>query len=92
MTTSRALWIALGALALAIVIHAALPRYSFHMQGAAAIRVDRWTGAAVVGGYGADGHWLPRDAYFAERDRAMSKAHATQTIDLNDVAAIETTK
>jgi hypothetical protein len=48
--TRRDWWLGVTAIVLAVFVHAAVPRYQWqHMAGAAYLRVDRWTGNAVLG-------------------------------------------
>lgn len=48
-------------LALAILVHALLPRYAYQdAHGLPIVRVDRWTGALAVGRLSAQGAWIPR--------------------------------
>ena len=47
----------------AILAHAALPRYEWHVPSALnpriGIRADRWTGRAQYGSFAGDGAWHP---------------------------------
>ena len=58
--TRRDWWLGIVVLAFAIVLHAAVPRYEWRtIRGVPMLRVDRWTGTAVLGTF-AGGHWTPR--------------------------------
>jgi hypothetical protein len=54
--TQRAWWIGIVVLASAIALHALLPRYEWQqIRGADYLRIDRWTGTAIVGRFRRDG-------------------------------------
>jgi hypothetical protein len=54
--TRRDWWLGIGAIALVILLHAVFPRYEWRGEGTGLIRIDRWTGSAVVGTWEA-GRW-----------------------------------
>jgi hypothetical protein len=56
--TRRDWWLGVAVLAIAIMVHAILPRYEWRQVGNAFVRIDRWFGAAAVGQFG-DGRWAP---------------------------------
>ena len=53
MITKRDWWIGVGAVVLALLVHAWVPRYEWRTPeyAAVAIRIDRWTGAAELGSF-----------------------------------------
>lgn len=54
MVTGRAWWVGVTAIVLAILAHAAFPRYErHHAQGVVWVRSDRWTGRAEIGHFDA---------------------------------------
>ena len=56
--TRRDWWIGVAVIALAILLHAAVPRYEWHPVNPAYhvfARMDRWTGRAFLGRF--DGTW-----------------------------------
>lgn len=52
-------WIGVAIIAIAILLHAAYPRYEWRQQGAVLMRIDRWTGSANLGRW-QRGEWMPR--------------------------------
>jgi len=54
----RAWLIGIGAISAAIVIHAAVPRYSWRQERGASVRLDRWSGQSVIGDFGEGGRWV----------------------------------
>lgn len=61
--TTRTWWIGITILALALLAHAALPRYEWRSlpeRPSMMIRVDRWTGVATYGQLDkTTGRWAP---------------------------------
>ncbi len=58
--TRRDWWLGVALVVGAILVHAAWPRYDWrHIAGGVFVRIDRWTGVAVIGrtGGGVDGRW-----------------------------------
>jgi len=54
----REWWLGIAAVVLAILWHATFPRYEWRSAiGVGLIRVDRWTGSAVLGRW-VDGRWV----------------------------------
>ena len=58
--TRRDWWIGIAVVVVAILVHALIPRYEWRdWRGAPLVRVDRWTGTAVMGAYrGPDRNWV----------------------------------
>jgi len=57
--TRRDWWLGVAAVVLALLAHAAFPRYDWRNIGPAPrVRIDRWTGHAVVGSF-EHGVWTP---------------------------------
>jgi hypothetical protein len=56
--TLRHWYLGIALIVAALVLHALIPRYDWHLTSGAAIRVDRWTGTAV-GGRFEHGRWVP---------------------------------
>lgn len=57
MMTRRDWWLGIATVTTAIVIHALVPRYEYRdIRGGPLVRIDRWTGVAVSGGY-SGGEW-----------------------------------
>lgn len=53
-------WLGIAAVAIALLLHAALPRYDYRqVSGLAFVRIDRWTGGMVVGTLERGGTWTP---------------------------------
>ena len=52
-------WLGIVAIVIAVLLHAAFPRYNWRpLTGTQAlIRIDRWTGSAVIGGW-VEGQWV----------------------------------
>lgn len=63
MMSHRAWWTGIALIVLAVVFHAALPRYEWHTvagQSSVLVRVDRWTGRAQWGAIDrATAEWRP---------------------------------
>ena len=62
--TKRDWWIGVVLVVLVVLSHAMFPRYEWRERGATLIRIDRWTGGAVVGriqrlGSDRQGEWVP---------------------------------
>jgi hypothetical protein len=58
--TRRDWWLGVSLLVAAIMLHALVPRYEWqHIEGAVFMRVDRWTGRAMMGSF-VGGHWTIR--------------------------------
>jgi hypothetical protein len=61
--TRRDWWLGIGAVVVAILLHAAIPRYAWrdtsgpYRQAGLVMRIDRWTGHADVGRYDEHGRW-----------------------------------
>jgi hypothetical protein len=62
--TARQFWFGLLVLLLALIGHAAVPRYDWRpLAGVYWVRIDRWTGTAMYGRFEPGGTWAPgRDA------------------------------
>jgi hypothetical protein len=62
MITRRDYWLGIAAIVIALALHALVPRYEWRNYGSGPpfIRIDRWTGRAVLGAY-ATGQWAPRE-------------------------------
>lgn len=58
MMTRRDWWLGMAALVIAVLLHAAVPRYEWRpLAGTIGfVRIDRWTGRAQLGGWH-DGTW-----------------------------------
>jgi hypothetical protein len=57
--TRRDWWLGVTVVVLAILVHAALPRYTWtHVVGGFIMRTDRWSGSASVGTM-TSGYWVP---------------------------------
>lgn len=59
--TTRAWWIGITVIVLALLAHAAFPRYEWRAvpdKPGALIRIDRWTGRATWGHF-STGTWTP---------------------------------
>ena len=53
-------WLGVLIVAVAVLLHAAWPRYDWrHVVGGVFVRINHWTGAAVIGRTGADRQWTP---------------------------------
>jgi hypothetical protein len=97
MMTKREWWIGVGVVALAIVIHAAVPRYTWRHDRGPTIRIDRWTGASVIGGFGSDGRWASAAELNAQRqqteaDKAWDKWLKDDLIQLATETASDATE
>lgn len=56
--TRRDWWLGVGLVALAILLHAAFPRYEWrNVKGVPLVRIDRWTGRVVRGHYDENHAW-----------------------------------
>ena len=59
--TRRDWWLGVGAVVAAVLLHAAIPRYTWREFGPRApyllVRLDRWTGHADLGSYDDNGRW-----------------------------------
>jgi hypothetical protein len=70
--TRRDWWLGIAAVVLALLVHAAVPRYDWRIaQGRPAIRIDRWLGRADVGGFD-QGRWLTAAEFSARKVPAPS--------------------
>ncbi len=58
--TRRDLYVVLGVVLAVVMARELFPRYEWRERpGRAYIRIDRWTGHAVLGSFGRDGAWAP---------------------------------
>lgn len=61
--TRREYWIGIGVLVIAILLHAAWPRYEWRNPGGpdptVMVRIDRWHGSAQAGRFVRGGAWQP---------------------------------
>ena len=64
-------WIGIGIVTAALILHAAFPRYEWRGDRIPVVRIDRWTGEAIVGRYidSARGRvWSPQIGQFRLED------------------------
>jgi hypothetical protein len=73
--TRRDWWLGVLVLTLALLIHAAWPRYEWrHVGGPAFVRIDRWTGTVIIGSTrGPDGRWMARELPLAITDASHDR-------------------
>lgn len=60
--TTRSWWLGVAIVTLAILVHAAIPRYAWRNvpeKPLMLVRVDRWTGRAEWGTLTSSGAWTP---------------------------------
>lgn len=69
-------WIAVTLLALAILVHALVPRYEISIHGSDIIRVDRWTGQ-MEGGRATNLRWVKVPTVWDEVDKVLATPPAT---------------
>ncbi len=84
MVTRRDWWIGVGAVVLALLVHATVPRYEWRVAGTPAllaIRIDRWTGSAEMGGF------TDRPVALRSRWEPLPEAREPQTAQTGDAAA-----
>ena len=56
--TRRDWWLGVAVLAIAIVLHAAFPRYEWRTLDSYVVRLDRWTGGAALSNWSSR-QWVP---------------------------------
>jgi hypothetical protein len=86
-------WLGVIAVALAILFHAAFPRYEWRdAHGVPLIRIDRWTGRQELGGY-VGGDWQKREPPAPTagqgQDVELPAEYAAGRISLDDVASVQ---
>lgn len=74
----RTIWVSATIVALAIVFHAAIPRYEWRIEEGAVLRFDRWTGSSVAGRYGRDSRWIPIEELRAQQELTEREAEASK--------------
>lgn len=79
--TRRDWWIGIGLIVVALVLHAALPRYDWRQTGAQFIRIDRWAGRAERGYFYDARGWVSTATRDAEAAAAQEAARAQRVAD-----------